>query len=157
MGKTQKIGTSNLNQQASDWTLQAIQDNPDLTSNHSFMLVAAANNSSLISRLAPSLKNDSGFLAKLYAAIPGIETTHQDIAKAQEERTSISSKLDQYPALKKDRQFMLNAIKIDPYFIRHPDSHLQKDLSFLKKAQEAIPHLKEDQLFMIMRLGSFGA
>ncbi|HEV3269113.1 MAG TPA: hypothetical protein VGZ69_00470 [Candidatus Rhabdochlamydia sp.] len=28
--KTQKIGTSNLNQQASDFVLQAIQDNPNL-------------------------------------------------------------------------------------------------------------------------------
>lgn len=103
--KTQKTDTSNLNQQASDFVLQAIQDNPNLKNNRSFMLSAIIANPSLISSLPPFLKNDLSFLKSLHKSISGIETTDKGIAKAQ----------------------------------------------------EANPNLKEDQLFMTMRLRSFGA
>ncbi|MEK7339681.1 MAG: DUF4116 domain-containing protein, partial [Verrucomicrobiota bacterium] len=148
--KTQKIGTSDLNQQASDFALQAIQDNPNLKNNHSFMLRAIIANSSLISHLPPFLKNDSSFLESLCQSIPGIETTDQDITKAREKYKSICSEMEENPALRKDRQFMLDVIRSIPYFICFASPHLRKDISFFIEALELYPLLKKNHDFMLL-------
>ncbi len=148
--KTQKIGTGDLNQQASDFILQAIQDNPNLKNNRSFMLSAIIVNSSLISHLPPFLKNDSSFLESLCQSIPGIETTDQDIAKAQEKYKSICSEMEKNPALRENRQFMLDVIKNIPHFIGFASPHLRKDISFVIEALELYPLVKKDLDFMLI-------